>query len=147
MYTDIRVLLETRTTPDYLEPRKMRSFGLKYTPYLLIDNILFRRNSYRVLLRCLDKDETEVILKELHFGPAGGHFGGETTAHKVLRAGYYWPTLFRDSYAFVRKCQECQLAVGRVKKSAFPLQPVSVERPFQQWRIDIVGPTNPPSSM
>ena len=88
-----------------------------------------------------------MILKELYFGPAGGHFGGETTAHKILRAGYYWPTLFRDSYAFVRKCQECQLAAGRVKKPAFPLQPVSVERPFHQWGIDIVGPINPPSSM
>ena len=82
------------------------------------------------MLRCLDKDETEVILKELHSGPAGGHFGGETTAHKIPRAGYCWPTLFQDSYAFVRKCQGCQLAAGRVKKLAFPLQPVSVKRPF-----------------
>ena len=120
---------------------------MKSAPYLLIDNILFRRNSDGVYLRCLDKDETEVILKELHSGPAGGHFGGETTTHKILRAGYYWPTLFRDSYTFVRKCQECQLAAGRVKKPAFPLQPVSAERPFQQWGIDIVGPINPPSSM
>ena len=82
------------------------------------------------MLRCLDKDETETILRELHSGPAGGHFGGETTTHKILRDGYYWPTLFRDSYAFVRKCQECQLAAGRVKKPDFPLQPISVERPF-----------------
>ena len=34
-----------------------------------------------------------------------------------------------------------------MKKSAFPLQPVSAERPFQQWGIDIVGPINPPSFM
>ena len=34
-----------------------------------------------------------------------------------------------------------------MKKSAFPLQHVSTERPFQQWGIDIVGPINPPSSM
>ena len=87
---------------------------MKSAPYLLIDNILFRRNSDGVLLRCLDKDETEVILKELHFGPEGGHFGGETTAHKILKDAYYWLTLVQDSYAFVRKCQECQLAAGRV---------------------------------
>ena len=122
--------METGTAHHYLEPRKKRALRLKSGPYLLIDNVLFQRNSDRVLLRCLDKDETGVILKELYSGPAGGHFGGETTAHKILRAGYYWPTLFRDSYAFVRKCQECQLAAGRVKKLAFPLQPVSVEGPF-----------------
>ena len=32
---------------------------------------------------------------ELHDGPAGGHFSGDTTSHKILRAGYYWPTLFK----------------------------------------------------
>ena len=64
-----------------------------------------------------------------------------------MQAGYYWPTLFRDSYTFARKCQECQLFAGRVKKPAFPLQPILDERPFQQWGIDVVGPINPPSSM
>ena len=96
--------METRTAPDYLEPRKRRALRLKSSPYLLIDNILFRINLDRVLFQCLEKDETEAILKELHFGPAGGHFGGETTTRKILTAGYYWPTLFRYSYAFVRKC-------------------------------------------
>ena len=51
-------LLEIGTAPDYLEPRKMRALRLKSAPYLLIDNILFSRNSDGVLLRCLDKDET-----------------------------------------------------------------------------------------
>jgi hypothetical protein len=39
-----------------------------------------------VLLRCLEQEESEKVLVELHSGDAGGHFGGETTAHKVLRA-------------------------------------------------------------
>ena len=103
---------------------------MKSAPYLLIDNILFRRNSDGVYLRCLDKDETEVILKELHSGPLGGHFGGETTAQKILRAGYYWPTLFRDSYTFVRKCQECQLAIGRVKNLLFLYNLFQPKDPF-----------------
>jgi hypothetical protein len=29
------------------------------------------------------------VLDELHSGDAGGHFGGDTTTHKVLRVGYY----------------------------------------------------------
>ena len=60
----------------------------------------------------------------MHFGPTGGHFGGETTVHKMLRVGYYWPTLFRDSYAYARKCQYFQTTAGRVKKPEYPLQPV-----------------------
>ena len=59
---------------------------------------------HSVFLCCLEKEESERVLVELHAGEVGGHFGGDTTAHKVLRAGYYWPTLFKDTHALCRKC-------------------------------------------
>ena len=40
-------------------------------------------------MHCLEEDEEEKVLLELHVGEAGGNFGGDTTAHKVLREGYY----------------------------------------------------------
>ena len=49
-YIDLRTLLEIGTALDYLEPRKRRALRLKAAPYLLIDNILFRRNSDGFLL-------------------------------------------------------------------------------------------------
>ena len=61
-----------------------------------------------VLLRCLEKSEAEKVLQELHDGPAGEHYARDATTHKILRAGYYWPTLFKDSHSYVRKCQVCQ---------------------------------------
>ena len=64
----------------------------------------FRKNADGVLLRCLEKEESDLVLIQLHDGPAGGHFGGDTTAHKVLRAGYFLPTLFKDAHSFVRRC-------------------------------------------
>jgi hypothetical protein len=67
----------------------------------------------------LEKDDAEKVLSELHDGLAGGHFGGDTTTHKVLRAGYYWPTLFIDSHAYARRCQECQNSAGRENKLPF----------------------------
>jgi hypothetical protein len=39
-------------------------------------------------LRCLEKDEFEKVLTQLHSGSAGGHFGGDTIAHKVIRDWY-----------------------------------------------------------
>jgi hypothetical protein len=97
-------------------------------------------------MRCLEKDKAEKVLLELHAGEAGGNFGGDTTAHKVLRVGYYWPTLFRDSHALCRKCAIFQKAFGRLQKPTFPLQPVLVDSPFQQWGLDIIGPINLPYS-
>jgi ribonuclease HI len=88
-YDDIRFCLEHGSTPHYLDPAKRRALRLKYASFHLVNGILFRQNFDGVLMRCLEKDEAEKVLLELHAGEAGGHFGGDTTAHKVLRAGYY----------------------------------------------------------
>jgi hypothetical protein len=97
-------------------------------------------------LRCLEKEDTDKVLSKLHDGPTRGHFGGDTIAHKILRASYYWPTLFKYSHAYARKCQECQRATGKEKKPVFPLQPIIIECPFQQWGLDVIGEINPNSS-
>ena len=70
---------------------------------MLVEGILFRKNYDGVLLRCLEKEDAKKVMSILHDGPAGGHYSRDTTAHKVLRAGYYWPTLFKDAHAHVRK--------------------------------------------
>jgi hypothetical protein len=86
------------------------------------------------------------VLSEIHAGEANGHFGGDTTAHKVLRDGYYWPTLFKYSHMLSCKCIICQKAAGWVKNASFPLQPVTVDTHFQKWGLDIIGPIKTSSS-
>jgi hypothetical protein len=61
------------------------------------------------------------VLRELHDDPTGGHFAGETTTNKILRVGYYWPTLFRDAHVYAEKCITYQVSVGREKRAAIPL--------------------------
>jgi hypothetical protein len=120
-YENIRFYLTHGSSPHNLDPKNRRALRLKYASFQLINDVLFRKNFDGVFLRCLEKEESEKVLSELHAGEAGGHFGGDTTAHKVLRDGYYWPTLFKDAHMLSRKCIICQKAAGRVKKAAFPL--------------------------
>ena len=120
-YTNIQTYLETGSALDHLDPKNKRAVILKSAPYQLVNNVLFRKNADGVLLRCLEKEESDLVLTQLHDGPTGGHFSGNTIAHKILRAGYFWPTLFKDAHAFVRRCPDCQTAAGRVKKPTFPL--------------------------
>ena len=94
----------------------------------------------------MEKDDAEHILIELHDGSASGHFSEETTTHKVLREGDYWPTLFKDAHAHAIKCQICQVNAGRERRPAFPLQPVTIKNPFEQWGLDVVGEINLNSS-
>jgi hypothetical protein len=86
------------------------------------------------------------VLYELHVGEADGHFGGDNTAHKVIISRYYFPTLFKYAHTLSRKCIIFQKAAGQMKNETFPLQPVTVDTPFQQWGLDIIGPINPSSS-
>jgi hypothetical protein len=130
-YDDIKFCLIHGSTPHDLDPTKRRELRLKSTYFQLINGNLFRQNFDGVLIRCLEKDEAKKVLLELYAGEAGGHFGGDTTAHKVLRAGYYWPALFKDAYALCHKCVICQKASRRTQKPAFPLQPILVDSPFQ----------------
>lgn len=86
------------------------------------------------------------MLTKLHDGPVGGHFVRETMSHKILHVGYYWLSLFKDAYAYSRKCKVYQIAARREKKLDFPLQPIEIEGSFEQWGLDIIGDMNPNSS-
>jgi hypothetical protein len=145
-YDNIRFCLQHGSAPHHFDPAKRRALRLKFASFHLVNGILFRQNFDGILMCCIEKDEAEKVLLELHVGEAGGNFGGNTTTHKVLRSGYYWPSLFRDAHALYHKCIICQKASERLQKPAFPLQPVSVNSPFQQWGLDIIGPINPSSS-
>lgn len=52
-------------------------------------------------MRFVSKDDIYEILKAAHGGPYGGHFVDKRTGHKVLKIGYYWPSIFRDARGYV----------------------------------------------
>lgn len=76
----------------------------------------------------------------------GGHHYWKTTAHKILRAGYYWPSLFSDAFVFVKSCDRCQRFEGKQQLKSLPLKPIITKGPFQQWGLDFIGEINPHSS-
>lgn len=90
-----------------------------------MDGDLFWKNRDGVLLLCLDEFQSKHVLSEMNEGVCGGHYSAKTTAHKILRVGYYWPKIFNDSFAYVRKCEACQKFSGKLKyQGASPLQPL-----------------------
>eukprot|EP00253_Pinus_taeda_P010488 PITA_10488 len=145
-YADLIFYLKNGHAPPNLYYRNKRAIRLKAKNFIIIDDVLFRQNYDSVLLRLLEKPEAQKVLQKLHDGPAGGHFGADTTAHKIIHAGYYWPTLFKDTHQYVRKCRSCQVSSGRQRKPAFPLQPDNIDQPFEQWGLDIIREITPQSS-
>lgn len=80
--------------------KQRRELRFKYTQYHMINGILFQNNYGKFLLICLEKNYAQKVISDLHDGPMGGNYGGETIAHKFLQVGYYWPTLFKYAHPF-----------------------------------------------
>jgi hypothetical protein len=63
------------------------------------------------------------ILKACHDGPCGGHFADKRTAYKILRMGYYWPSIFKDAKKYVKACDSCQRIGQPNHRDEMPLNP------------------------
>jgi hypothetical protein len=125
---------------------KARDLKLKAIRYCLIDQVLYWKDPLGVLLRCLDPQEAQRIMFDFHDSLCGGHHFWRTTTYKILRAGYFWPTLFTDVCAKIRACIKCQKFSGKQQLKSLPLKPVAATGPFQQWGLDFIGEIHPPSS-
>lgn len=111
--SDIIFYLKNLTCPGHLIGHKRRALRLKASKYVIIKDGLRWRNPNDIILRCVDEVESKKLMDDFHGGFCHGHFAARTTTHKILRAGYYWPTIFSDVHQFVRKCEHCQLFTGK----------------------------------
>jgi hypothetical protein len=66
--------------------------------FYLDEEILYKRSFDGTLLRCLNENEIEQALKEVHEGicaiHANGH--GHTMAKQIQRSRYFWLTMERE---------------------------------------------------
>jgi hypothetical protein len=145
-YKDVSFVLQHNRAPDNLSKSKARFTKLKSLRYFVYEQNLFWKDAGGILLSCLIEEEADRVIDEFHKGDCGGHHYWKATANKILRAGYFWPTMFKDIYKKVAACHECQLFEGKRKLMPMPLVPIYVEAPFQQWGLDFIGEIHPSSS-
>lgn len=88
-----------------LEAQKIRTIN---TQYVLIDGVLYRRGYSSSLLRCVNLEEGNYLLRKIHQGICNAQEGSRSIAHKALCLGYYWPTVQSDAMELVKKCLACQ---------------------------------------
>lgn len=107
--------------PQSLDRKKYSALKIKAQPYVIVEVRLYWKDLAIILLLCLTKDEFIETIKDYHEGLCGGHYSWKVTAHKILQARFYWPTLFGDTYKFVRSCQKCQTFVEKNGLAPLPL--------------------------
>jgi hypothetical protein len=126
--------------------RKTISLKLKSIRYFLINQVLYWKDPLGVLLRCLDPQEAQNDMFDFHDSLCGGNHFWRTTAYKILRAGYFWPTLFTDVCEKIRACVKCQKFSRKQQIKSLPLNPVVASTPFQQRGLNFIGKIHPSSS-
>ncbi|GJU31033.1 reverse transcriptase domain-containing protein [Tanacetum coccineum] len=88
----------------------------------------------------LSKLQKLVITKRNNSGPTGGHYGANFTAKKIFDAGFYWPTIYKDAYEFVKTCDACQKQGKISQRDEMPQNAIQVCEIFDLWGIDFMGP-------
>ena len=78
-----------------------------------------------------------------HSSLCGGHFASRKTGVKVLKSGFYCPTLFKDAIKYCKECLKCQFALNISKRDEIPLQTILEVEIFYVWEIDFMGPFPP----
>ncbi|KAK0577195.1 hypothetical protein LWI29_029367 [Acer saccharum] len=127
---------------DVLPSDPLEANRLKYraTRYSVLNGELYKRGYSRALQRCVGPEEAEGILRSIHSGNCGNHAGGASLAHKTLRQGFYWPTLFADSKRVAARCEACQKIANNIRQPPELLQSITSPWPFAMWGIDLIGP-------
>lgn len=81
----------------------------------------------------------EILLKEAHYLPTGGHIG-INRMYNTLRLRYYWPNMKKQITTLVNSCPVCQ----KCKSQAMPPCPLEItttaSTAFDKIFIDLYGP-------
>ncbi|XP_071737067.1 uncharacterized protein [Rutidosis leptorrhynchoides] len=111
--TPIVEFLNKGTLPiDSVEARKIK---MKAPMYLLDKGILYKKSFLGPHLRCLNPTQAETIIREVHEGMCALHSGHKTVVSKIMRLGYYWPSMYRDAAEVIRKLGSFPAGPGGVK--------------------------------
>ncbi|XP_072062145.1 uncharacterized protein [Arachis hypogaea] len=126
-YPILQYLLDGTLPEDPKEGKRIKREAANYT---VVTGHLYKRGFSQPLLKCVKPGDTEYILREIHEGCCGHHIGGKTLAQRIIRAGYFWPTVIRDSMQLVKNCDKCQRHANIHQASPHQLSIISAERPF-----------------
>ena len=136
--TTITSYLKDSVLPD--EKEAARKLKVQAARFVLIKDVLYKNSFSRPYLRCLGNEEADYVMREVHKGICENHSRSRSLVHKLVRVGYYWPTMQKDAEANVKACDKCQRFSNIIRQPTKELALMTALWPFAQWGLDIMRP-------
>jgi hypothetical protein len=76
--------------------------------YTLINSELYKRSVSGIYQKCIEPEEGQELMREIHQGECGHHASSRALVAKAFRHGFYWPTALKDLEWLVKSCNGCQ---------------------------------------
>ncbi|XP_071933752.1 uncharacterized protein [Coffea arabica] len=145
-FNDIKEFLKTGSYPLHAGIKDKSFLRRMASKFFLNGEVLYKRTSDLNLLRCVDEDEAQYMMKEVHSGVCGPHMNGHLLAKKIMRTGYFWLTMEHDCIDFVRRCIKCQMHGDIIRAPPTELHSMTAPWPCSMWGMDVIGTIDPPAS-
>ncbi|RDX83980.1 hypothetical protein CR513_35036, partial [Mucuna pruriens] len=71
------------------DPTKAKKLVRDVSKYIVISEQLYQRGFSFPLLWCVEGEESEYVVREVHEGVCGTHIRGRALASKITKSGYY----------------------------------------------------------
>lgn len=122
--------LRDRQLPsDSDEARKGKKRANRFT---ILNSVLYKRGFSLPYSRCVEEDEAKYILEEFQEGICKDHMGARSLVGKIIKAGYFWPTMQREAKEFVKRCDSCQRYENFQRMPGEKMTVITSPRPFAQ---------------
>ena len=123
-------------TDDKEAARKLK---VQVAQFVLIKDVSYKRGFSYPHLRCLIPEEADCVMQKVHERVCRNLSKSRSLVHKLIRVGYYWPTMQKDAIAYVKTCDKCQRFSNLIWQLTEKLTPMMAPWPFAQWGLDIMG--------
>jgi hypothetical protein len=139
-YADIVNYLVCKIIPADLNFSQKKKFLHDTKNYYWDEPLLFKHCQDGIVRRCVPDEEINNVIYHCHTGPVGGHAASSKTQAKILQAGLFWPTMFKDVFHYVKSCDPCQKTGKMTRRHEMPQQGILEVELFDVWGIDFIGP-------